>query len=116
MTNITDTAGVILLYGFFLMAGATPIILLALSVLNLIRSSRRWYLILVEVVAALVVWAVLTFGVFSALFVMAFSMPGNPSSRDAANIKMTVAFGFMWLAYGLAMAGLIYLLKRRAKP
>jgi hypothetical protein len=93
--------------------GAVPLTILVLGTINFIRALTRRGTIVLQILAALVIWAFLTYAIAMILIVIIFSMP-YPLS-PANEFKSTAVFlvgCFIYIAIG---AGLVYWTKRQAK-
>jgi hypothetical protein len=113
--NMIEIAGQITLYGFFFTACATPIAVLALSILRFIQAEQARYMFALKGLAALLIWGVLTFVVVSVFIMMVFSVSYDQASRAAVDLKMTIVSALVCSIYALAGGGLVYWVQRRAR-
>jgi type VI protein secretion system component VasK len=105
--------------GFFIIAGATALVILILGVLNFTRARPRRTPIVVQALAALAIWTVLTLVIFFAniFYMVAFEYAfmqgqGNPLESPATT---AIVIGVSFLIYALAGGGLIYWTRRQTK-
>ena len=112
--NIIEIAGQIILYGFFFTACATPIAVLALSILRFIQAEQARYRFALKGLAALLIWGAVTFVVVFIFFMMVFSVPYDRASREAVDLKMNLVFGLFCMIYALIAGVLLYWVQRRA--
>jgi hypothetical protein len=108
-----DILGQILLYAFGLVMGGIPIGILVLGVLNFARAFTRRGTIVLQALAALVMWTFMTYAVVMIFIMVIFSLP-YPLSR-ADEVKSTLLFLAGSLVYAAVGAALIYWTKRQAK-
>lgn len=113
MRQASDIFGQILLIGFFVIAGVTPLIILALTILNFTRNSARRTAITLKALAALAIWAILTFILVMIFIMVVFQFPAYVSQANA--LISTVIFVVGTLIYALAGGGLIYWMKRQSR-
>jgi hypothetical protein len=105
--------GQILLIGLFVIAGVTPVIILVLSILNFTRYTARRTAITLRALAALAIWACLTFILIMVFIMVVFQFPSYVSQSNA--LIETVIFVVGALIYALTGGGLIYWMKRQSK-
>jgi hypothetical protein len=105
--------GQILLIGLFVIGGVTPVIILVLSILNFTRYTARRLAITLKALAALAIWAGLTFMLIMVFFMVVFQFPAYVSQSNA--LISTVIFIVGTLIYALVGGGLIYWMKRQSR-
>jgi hypothetical protein len=111
--QVNEILGQILLIVFFAVAGAMPLVILALSILNFSRYAPRRTAITLKALAALAIWACLTFILVMVFIMVVFQFPAYKS--QANETTGTVIFTVGTLIYALAGAALIYWMKRQSK-
>ena len=114
MRQASDILGQILVIGFFVIAAVTPIIILVLSILNFTRYPARRTAITLKALAALAIWAGLTFLLIMVFIMVVFQFPSYVSQSNA--LIETVIFVVGALIYALVGGGLIFWMKRQSKP
>ncbi len=114
MRQASDILGQILVIGFFVIAAVTPIMILVLSILNFTRYSARRTAITLKALAALAIWAGLTFLLIMVFIMVVFQFPSYVSQSNA--LIETVIFVVGALIYALVGGGLIFWMKRQSKP
>lgn len=114
MRQASDILGQILVIGFFVIAAVTPIMILVLSILNFTRYPARRTAITLKALAALAIWAGLTFLLIMVFIMVVFQFPSYVSQSNA--LIETVIFVVGALIYALVGGGLIYWMKRQSKP
>lgn len=113
MRQASGILGQILLIGLFVIGGVTPIIILVLSILNFTRYTARRLAITLKALAALAIWAGLTFMLIMVFFMVVFQFPAYVSQSNA--LISTVIFIVGTLIYALVGGGLIYWMKRQSR-
>lgn len=113
LRHANDIISQIFIVIFFVIMGAVPLTILVLGVINFIRALTRRGTIVLQVLAALVIWAFLTYLIVMALMILIFSLP-YPLSQ-ANELKSTAVFLVGCLIYTVVGAGLIIWTKRQAK-
>ena len=111
--QVNEILGQILLIVFFAVAGAAPLVVLVLSILNFSRYAARRTAITLKALAALAIWACLTFILVMVFIMVVFQFPAYKS--QANETTGTVIFTVGTLIYALAGAALIYWMKRQSK-
>jgi hypothetical protein len=114
LRQASDILGQILVIGFFVIAAVTPIMILVLSILNFTRYPARRTAITLKALAALAIWAGLTFLLIMIFIMVVFQFPSYVSQSNA--LIETVIFVVGALIYALVGGGLIYWMKRQSKP
>ena len=114
MEKASDILGQILVVGFFVIAGLTPIVVLVLSILNFTRYPARRAAITLKALAALAIWAALTFMLIMVFIMVVFQFPSYVSQSNA--LIETVIFAVGVLIYALVGGALIYWMKRQSRP
>jgi hypothetical protein len=114
LRQASDILGQILVIGFFVIAAVTPIMILVLSILNFTRYPARRTAITLKALAALAIWAGLTFLLIMVFIMVVFQFPSYVSQSNA--LIETVIFVVGALIYALVGGGLIYWMKRQSKP
>jgi hypothetical protein len=113
LRQASDILGQLLLIGFFVIAAVTPIMILVLSILNFTRYTARRLAITLKALAALAIWACLTFILIMVFFMVVFQFPAYVSQANA--LISSVIFILGTLIYALAGGGLIYWMKRQSR-
>ena len=113
LRHANDILSQIFLVVFFIIMGAVPLTILVFGVSNFARAVTRRGTIVLQALAALLIWAFLTYVIVMILIVVIFSLPYPLSSAD--ELKSTVVFIVATLIYAAAGAGLIVWTKRQAK-
>jgi len=93
--------------------GATPLTILLIGTINFARALSRRGTIVLQVLASLVLWILLTYGVVLIFMMMVFNATYPSSTID--DWKMTGWFLLAGLVYTIAGAALVYWTKRQAK-
>jgi hypothetical protein len=114
LRQASDILGQILVIGFFVIAAVTPIMILVLSILNFTRYPARRTAITLKALAALAIWAGLTFLLIMVFIMVVFQFPSYVSQSNA--LIETVIFVVGALIYALVGGGLIFWMKRQSKP
>lgn len=111
--QLTDIPGQISVFLFFAVMAITPLVILVLGIVNFTRDKLRQGVIILQAVAALAVWIILSFLVVMVFFMTVFEYPAYRSQSD--NLKSTVIFTAGGLLYFLVSAVLIFWTKRQTK-
>jgi hypothetical protein len=114
LRQASDILGQILVIGFFVIAAVTPIMILVLSILNFTRYPARRTAITLKALAALAIWAGLTFLLIMVFIMVVFQFPSYVSQSNA--LIETVIFVVGALIYALVGGGLIFWMKCQSKP
>ena len=93
--------------------GATPLAILIIGTINFVRALSRRGTIVLQVLASLVLWIFLTYGIVLIFMMMVFNASYPSSTTD--DWKMTGWFILAGLIYTIAGAALVYWTKRQAK-
>lgn len=113
MRHANDIVGQILLVAFAIIMGGVPLSLLVLGVINFVRATSRRGTIVLQALAALVIWAFLTYAIILIFMVIIFSLPYPLSPADEVKSNGVVLMGA--LVYAAIGAALIYWTKVQAK-
>jgi protein-S-isoprenylcysteine O-methyltransferase Ste14 len=113
LNKANDIVGQILLVIFFGLMGAVPLGVLILGVINFIRAVTRKGTIVLQVLAAMAVWFVLSYVIVMIFIVVVFSFQYPLSDDD--NLKSTAIVMLGTVIYAAVGAALIYWTKRQAK-
>ena len=108
-----DILGQIFLVLFFAVMVITPLVILVLGIVNFRRDKLRQGVIILQAVAALAVWTILSFAMVMIFFMTVFEFPAYRSQAD--NLKSTVIFVVGGLVYFLVAGVLIFWTKRQTK-
>ena len=92
---------------------ATPLAILVLGILNFIRALSRRGTIVLQALASLVLWIMLTYGLV--LYFMMLVFEAEYPTTQVAEWKNTGWFVLGGLIYSLAGAALVYWTRRQAK-
>jgi hypothetical protein len=111
--QLTDILGQILLVLFFAVMVITPLVILVLGIVNFRRDKLRQGVIILQAVAALAIWAILSFVIVMIFFMTVFEYPAYRSQAD--NLKSMAIFVLGGLFYFLVAGVLIYWTKRQTK-
>ena len=111
--QLSDILGQISVFLFFAVMVITPLVILVLGIVNFTRDKLRQGVIILQAVAALAVWIILSFVIVMVFFMTVFEYPAYRSQSD--NLKSTVIFTAGGLLYVLVSAVLIYWTKRQTK-
>jgi len=93
---------------FFAVMVITPLLIVVLGIVNLTRDKLHQGVIILQAVAALIVWTILTVAIVSAFIMVTFEPPKNKVLTD-------VVFGGGILIYFLVSAVLIFWTRRMTK-
>ena len=111
--RIYDVFGQVLVLLFFAVMVITPLVILVLGIVNLTRDKLHQAVIILQAIAALAVWTILSFVIVMIFFMTVFEYPAYRSQSD--NLKSTVIFTAGGLLYFLVSAVLIFWTKRQTK-
>jgi hypothetical protein len=111
--QLSDILGQISVFLFFAVMIITPLVILVLGIVNFTSDKLRQGVIILQAVAALAVWIILSFLIVMVFFMTVFEYPAYRSQSD--NLKSTVIFAAGGLLYCLVSAVLIYWTKRQTK-
>ena len=100
---------------FTAIAALTPIAVLIFAVMSFIRSISPRHLLIIKAIASLLIWGVLTFLIFLAMFMLVFTMYDSPQNRASADLKMNLIPAFITLLYAVAGATLIYWVRHKQR-
>ncbi len=109
----TDILGQVFFVLFLAVMIITPLIILVLGIVNFRRDKFRQGLIILQAVAALAIWTILSFAIVMVFFMTVFQYPAYRSQAD--NLASTAIFlggGFFYFLLG---GVLIYWTKRQTK-
>ncbi|HMG75744.1 MAG TPA: hypothetical protein VK582_19745 [Pyrinomonadaceae bacterium] len=107
--RVNDIFGQILVLLFFAVMAITPLVIVVLGIVNLTRDKLHQGVIILQAVAALVVWTILSVVIFMVFIMVTFEPPKNQVLSDAI-------FAGGILTYFLVSAVLIFWTKRMTKP
>ena len=111
--QLSDILGQISVFLFFAVMVITPLVILVLGIVNFTRDKLRQGVIILQAVAALAVWIILSFLIVMVFFMTVFEYPAYRSQSD--NLKSTVIFTAGGLLYFLVSAVLIFWTRRQTK-
>lgn len=111
--QVTDILGQIQAVLFFAVMVITPLVILVLGIVNLRRDKLHQGVIVLQAVAALAVWTILSFALVMIFFMTVFEYPAYKS--HANEVKSTAIFVGGSLIYFLVSGVLIYWTKRQTK-
>ena len=111
--QISDILGQISVFLFFGIMVITPLVILALGIVNFTRDKLRQGVIILQAVAALAIWIILSFVIVMIFFMTVFEYPAYRSKSD--NLKSTVIFTAGGLLYFLVSAVLIFWTRRQTR-
>ena len=110
---LNDILGQILIVAFFAVMVITPFVIVVLGIVNLSRDKLRQAGRVVQAVAALAIWGVLSFVIVMVFFMTVFSYPVNSSPSN--EIKANAIYITGCLIYFVVGGALIYWTKRQTK-
>ena len=93
------------LYAAFAIMAAVPLVILILGTVNFVRAATRRGTIVLQALAAIVIWIFLTYVIVMILIVIIFSLPYPLSAAD--ELKSTVVFIIGCVIYSAVGAALI---------
>ena len=108
-----DILGQIHVIAFFAVMGITPVAILLLGILNFTRDSSRRTKIVLQALAAVFIWTILTITIVMIFFMTVFEYPAYRSRDD--EIKSTIIFVGGSLIYFLIGGLLIFWTRRQTK-
>lgn len=111
--QLSDILGQISVFLFFAVMVITPLVILVLSIVNLMRDQLRQGAIILQTVAALAIWTILSFVIVMIFFMTVFEYPAYRSQAD--NLKSTIIFTAGGLLYFLVSAVLIFWTRRQTR-
>lgn len=106
--QVTDVLGQIQVILFFAVMVITPLIILVLGIVNLIRDKLHQGKIILQAVASLVVWTILSFALVMIFFMTVFEYQHNEPISNVIYVGGS-------LIYYLVSGVLIYWTKRQTK-
>ena len=98
---------------FFVVMCATPLAILILGIVNVVRIRLFRATVVVQALAALVIWTFLTFVIVMTFFMTVFEYPSYRSQAD--DLKSTIIFAGGEVIYFLTAAILVYWTWRQRK-
>jgi magnesium-transporting ATPase (P-type) len=111
--RIADILGQVLIVLFFAVMAITPLIILVLGIVNFRRDRLHQGVIVLQAVAALVVWIILSFAIVMIFFMTVFEYPAYKShSNELIGTAIYVGGSLIYL---LVSAVLIFWTKRQTK-
>jgi hypothetical protein len=113
LVHTYDILGQVWLIAFFAIMAATPLAILTLGIVNFVRAVTRRGTIVLQTVAAIAAWTVLTGVLFMVFMMVVFEFP-YPMSR-ADELKSTAVFLIGCLIYAAVGGLLVYWTKHQAK-
>lgn len=111
--QVSDIIGQILFVLFFAVMGITPLVIIVLGIVNLRRDKLHQGVIILQAVAALAVWAILSFALVMIFFMTVFEYPAYKSQSNETISSAIIVGGI--LIYFLVSGVLIYWTKRQTK-
>ena len=111
--QVTDVFGQIFLVLLFAVMVITPLVILVLGIVNFSRDKLRQGVIVLQALAALAVWIILSFAIVMIFFMTIFEFPAYRSQAD--NLKSTAIFVVGGLFYFLVGGVLIFWTKRQTR-
>ena len=100
-----DIIGLVFIYAAFAIMAAVPLVILILGTFNFVRAATRRGTIVLQALAAIVIWIFLTYVIVMILIVIIFSLPYPLSTAD--ELKSTAVFIIGCVIYSAVGAGLI---------
>ena len=111
--RINDVLGQILVLLFFAVMAITPLVILVLGIVNLSRDKLHQGVIILQAVAALAVWTILSIATVT-IFIMITFEPPKYNSQPSEVLSNAIFIGGI-LIYFLVSAVLIFWTKRQTK-
>jgi len=111
--RINDILGQILVLLFFAVMAITPLIIIVLGIVNLSRDKLHQGVIILQAVAALAVWTILSFAIVM-IFIMVTFEPLTYKSQPNETLNNALFVGGI-LIYFLVSAVLIFWTRRMTK-
>jgi surface polysaccharide O-acyltransferase-like enzyme len=111
--RVNDVLGQVLVLLFFAVMAITPLVILVLGIVNLSRDKLHQGVIILQAVAALVVWTILSIAVVT-IFIMITFEPLTYKSQPSGALNNAVFVGGI-LIYFLVSAVLIFWTRRMTK-
>ena len=111
--QINDTLGEVVAIAFLVVMCATPLVILVLGIVNVVRDRLYRATVAFQALAALGIWTFLTVVILSIFFMTVFEYPAYRSSAD--ELKSTVIFAGGAAIYFLTAALLIFWTIRQRK-
>jgi hypothetical protein len=111
--RINDLLGQILVLLFFVVMVITPLVVLVLGIVNFRRDKLHQGVIILQAVAALAVWTILTFAIVMIFILITFEPP-TYNSHPSQVLSDAIYMGGI-LIYFLVSAVLIFWTKRQTK-
>jgi hypothetical protein len=111
--QVTDILGQILFVVFFAVMVIIPLVILVLGIVNLRRNKLHQGVIVLQAVAALAVWTILSFALVMIFFMTVFEYPAYKSQSN--EVISTAIFVGGSLIYFLVGGVLIFWTKRQTK-
>jgi hypothetical protein len=111
--QVTDILGQIQVVLFFAVMVITPLVILVLGIVNLRRDKLHQGVIILQAVAAIAVWTILSFALVMIFFMTVFEYPAYKSQSNE-RISTAIFVGGT-LIYFLVSGVLIFWTKRQTK-
>jgi hypothetical protein len=113
LRHANDILGQILVIAFFAIMVITPLIILTLGIVNLLRDTSKRGKSILQALGALAIWVCLSFAMVMVFFMTVFSYPGtgSPSNEMKAN---AIYIGGTFI-YFIVSGALIYWTKSQTK-
>ena len=111
--QVTDILGQIMVVLFFAVMVVTPLVILVLGIVNFRRDKVQQGVIILQAVAALAVWTILSFVIVMIFFMTVFEFPAYRSQAD--NLKSSAIFLVGGFFYFVVSGVLIFWTKRQTK-
>jgi hypothetical protein len=111
--QVNDILGQALFVVFVAVMLITPLLILVLGIINLMREKLRQGVIILQAAAALAVWIILTFALVMIFFMTAFQYPAYKSQSN--DVITDAIFLGGSLIYFLVSGVLIFWTKRQTK-
>ena len=113
LRHVNDVLGQILVLLFFAVMVITPLVILVLGIVNLRRDKLHQGVMVLQAVAALAVWTILSIATVT-IFIMVTFEPPTYRSQPSEVLSNAIFFGGI-LIYFLVSAVLIFWTKRQTK-
>lgn len=110
LSNILGEVSFVL---YFAVMVITPLVIVVLGIMNVRRDKLQQGVSILQAVAALAIWTILSIATLTIFFMTVFEYPAYRSQRD--NLKSTVIFVAGGLIYFLVAGILIFWTKRTTR-
>jgi hypothetical protein len=113
LRHANDILGQILVIAFFAIMVITPLIILTLGIVNLLRDTSKRGKSILQALGALAIWVGLSFAMVMVFFMTVFSYPGTGSPSNEMKANAIYIGGTLF--YFIVSGALIYWTKSQTK-